>query len=624
MAGLPDANKDISNLVSKLDGRPGIGQIIGDRDANNIVYVRPTSKTFTGDFAQVGGSVSCHELHENRIATFRYPNETEIPRVISNSMPYSPAFEANFGVAARNSKITNDIQEIRSDILKYTREHKDIYGTYQKAKALYEGKKARLDVIESKDRTLDSKLNSQLAMAMSQDERTLIIAEYRQSKRDLAHDLAFLSMEVDNAHLEYAEALEDWAPYKDELEWLEKAEDSLVRSYDRLQRISIESLRRSKELIDVLETRPIGYATASYSFNANSEIENLRSAINELNLPAYNVLALPVFDVRLNTGINISMNGRVDNFNYQYETYNFPSQLDLSHPDAREKTFNYPNTKLSDQNGEGNILVNYPDMEGSFGGARAFKFPVTLGAFCGYPKSKKVTYSFTNDEGYVHQEDVMQTVYESPAPEQAIFAQHVGLRYKFFEAAAPIKGKCRMDIKQASNYHRSRGSKSSWRWFKKVTHRWDDTTHNLANEMGIKCEITEAPSSIKEEDMKQASDELKNMLYQDMYSMFIMTYAKDYDLEVAVPTHAEGKPQVFGNLGNGIMNICGHNKGCQIANVVLKSLDDLVGVRHSGSTSSRITSTGVLQREMSLNTFIVNEGAANFEMRVCIDKEKCQ
>ncbi len=623
LAGMPDSNRDISKITGKLDGRKGIGQIIGDRDNPKVVYVRPTSKRFSGEFTQVGGSVSCHELHENRIATFRYPNEQELAGVLAGSWAYSPAFESSFGVFARNSKYTNDIQKMRSQILTYTRDNREIYGRYTSAKEIYEGKKLRLEGLEIKDRNLDTKLTSKLALATAESDKNQIIQDYRRDKRDLAHEISFVSDEVSTAHNSYAVALQGWAPFKDELQWLQDVEESLVTSFERIQRLADDSLRKSKSLIEALENKPIGYASTSYSFNANSEIENLRNARTELNLPDFNILTLPVFDVRLNTGVNIAMNGRADNFSYQYENYNYPTELDRSHPDAQKKTYPFPNTEVEDRNGEGQILVDYPDMNGSFGGARAFKFPVTMGAFCGYPKSKKVTYSYTDETGKTQQQDVMKTVYESPAPGQSIFTQNVGLRYKYFEAAAPIKGKCSLNVSQASNYTRSRGKKSSWRWFKRVTHRWDNTTHDVAQSLGIKCEITEAPTSVKPEDMNQANKELKNMLYQDMYSMFIMTYAKDYDLEVTVPTHDTGKPQVFSNLGNGIMNICGKLTGCQIANVVLKGLDDLVGVRHSGSTSSKITSKGTLTREMNLNTFIVNEGAANFEMKVCIEREGC-
>jgi hypothetical protein len=203
IAGLPDSKTDISKLVSKLDGREGIGEIIGDRDSSNVVYVRPTSKSFIGDFAQVGGAVSCHELHENRITTFRYPSETEIQRVLESSQAYSPAFESTFGVFARNSKITNDIQKLRSEITTYTREHKEIYGRYQKAKSILEGKQTSLKSLELRDRNLDTKLTSQLALSSTEEERQQIISEYRENKTDLSHELVFISDEVQVAHANY-------------------------------------------------------------------------------------------------------------------------------------------------------------------------------------------------------------------------------------------------------------------------------------------------------------------------------------------------------------------------------------------------------------------------------------
>jgi hypothetical protein len=153
-AGMPDSNRDISKIVGKLDGRKGIGQVIGDRDNPNVVYVRPTSKSFSGEFTQVGGSVSCHELHENRVATFRYPNEQELARVLAGSSAYSPAFESTFGVFARNTKYTNDIQKMRAQILSYTRDNREVYGRYTSTKEVYEGKKLRLEGLDLKTEIL--------------------------------------------------------------------------------------------------------------------------------------------------------------------------------------------------------------------------------------------------------------------------------------------------------------------------------------------------------------------------------------------------------------------------------------------------------------------------------------
>lgn len=623
-----DPGVDLSPLTDKLTGTEGIGPIVADSENPKMLYVRPTSKKFQGRFYQTSGAINCNELFEMRQLTYRYPTEEEFDRVIRGNQVYSPAFESNVGIFAKATGLITEINRAKKKISSYINDHKEEYGRYESTRAEFDLVNAELARAGEKMDKAQRDFITAMGIASSEAEKEELRADFRLKLAELSKRESEIYDRYETASILYSAALEAWAPYRDQLDWLTKVERSLSESFENSQKLAEDSLSRSEKLINALENKSIGFASSSYSFNPNSEIDELYKKMRESGVTGYSVSSLPVFNVRLNPGVTKSVRAaddHVSGVNYEMITYNFPAEtrqvLIGSGEDRRvEFPLMYENQETNDQ---GRISFMMADLNGSFGGSQSFEVPVTMGAICGYPVTAKKKYDYTDEDGNVFSRDVTVTEYQSPAPNQPVFVQNVALRYNYYEKAKPFSGKCQLNLSQSSNYFRSRGSKSSWRWFKKVTHSWDDTTHNLASAMGLSCDVTEAPMGRNEVESRQMIEEMKNMLYQDMFSMFLMTYAKDYKVNAVEPTVSDERPQLFGNLGNGIMNICGSNKGCQVANVVLKTMDELVGTRHSGATSNRTTSTGTLKRDLSLQSYIVQEGFANFEMRVCVDHSKC-
>ncbi len=623
-----DPGVDLTPLTDKLSGTEGIGPIVADSENPKQLYVRPTSKKFKGRFYQTSGAINCNELFEMRQLTYRYPTEEEFDRVIRGNQVYSPAFEANVGIFAKATGLITELNRAKKKVSQYINDHKEEYGRYESTRAEFDLVKGELSRAQEKMEKLQRDLIAAMAIATSEAEKAEIRADFRARIIELSKREVEIYERHETASILYSAALADWAPYRDELEWLTKIERSLSQSFENSQKLAEESLNRSERLISALESKSIGYASASYSFNPNSEINELYKRMREASVEGYSVTSLPVFNVRLNPGVTKNVRAASDNVsgvNYEMITYNFPEQTrQILIGNGQERRVEFP-LIYENQEGQDRERISFlmADLDGSFGGAQSFEVPVTMGAICGYPITDKKKYEYTDEDGNFFSRDVTVTEYKSPSPNQPVFVQNVALRYNYYEKAKPFSGKCQLNLSQSSNYFRSRGSKSSWRWFKKVTHSWDDTTHNLATAMGLSCDVTEAPLGRNEVESRQMIEEMKNMLYQDMFSMFLMTYAKDYKVQAVEPTVSDERPQLFGNLGNGIMNICGSNKGCQIANVVLKTMDELVGSRHSGATSNRTTSTGTLTRDLSLQSYIVQEGFADFEMRVCVDHSKC-
>jgi len=108
-----------------------------------------------------------------------------------------------------------------------------------------------------------------------------------------------------------------------------------------------------------------------------------------------------------------------------------------------------------------------------------------------------------------------------------------------------------------------------------------------------------------------------------MQGLFLTSYAKDWQVTPLRPEVLSADSRLFSKIGQGVMNLCGSNKYCQISGIVLKSMDELVGARHSGSTSNTTTISGTLSKDYNLNTYMISEGFSNIEMRVCLDHKQC-
>lgn len=624
---MPKPTADITGLVNNVS-LEGIGTVYGDHDDKKTVYVKPGNVSVTGQYAQINGSPSCQSLHRLREITHRYPLVQNFQKALDNTRFYSPAFEANVGFAARNSDLLLKSIEHKEEIQKYIQEHKEIYGPFKKTELILTTAKEKLDGIKVKIQQLQDDLVSSITMASEESERSVIRQNYRGHFNAYYNERKTTQNEVDQAIKDHAQNLEAWAPYADELAWNETVYMSIAKDFSTLKQLSAETFNLSKKSITALEQKVVGVSSVSYSLNINDKVAELNKRIQAKGLD-YHAVPLNIFNVKANAIIGKSIEGVHDSMsgiNYKLQGLNISKDLYRSIvTDSNEVAYSPMGSTVLDENGKREdfqlLLTDFDQTDAS---SMAFEMPVTMGSFCGYPKGKEVTYQYTTNRGETFQRTLTRQSYEFPNQNAAVFVQDVGLNYSYFVKAEPIKGSCTMNINKVSNFTRNSGSKTSWSWFRKSKSSWDNTRHDISKNMGINCSVTTAPQGFGPKDAKNLKTAMEMSLYQDIYSMFLLEYAKEY--KIAPITHSDTAPaasQFFGRIGDGVMNLCGRNKMCQFTGVVLKSLDELVGRRHSGSTSNRTTSSGTINRKIHKDSFYMESDSLQVSMKVCVDKNKC-
>jgi hypothetical protein len=623
---LPDPRADISSVTAKVS-LEGIGEVIGDDKERNVLYVKPSHYNFKGKFQQTNGSIDCKDLVNLRKMTYRMPSIEEFPKVLKNTEFFSPAFESSVGISAKNIDLIRKIADTKFQTTNYLQEHKAEFGAYASSKA-------ELDLIISDQKSLEA----QSDVTISKFTQLIVLAEDPVEKEHLRQLLREELQQISNkknvlfdrklkAQDAYHQALEDWAPYKEQLEWLTKVELNLQNSFDRLQQVADDSLKRSRDLIQTLESEVIGLASVAYSLAPDKQMNLLSTRLKDASISDYNVQAIMPFDVRLNPGVTKSLSKVADstmNLNYEIISYEFPAHTKIQVGD-QQRWVDLPGVTLNqDQKQPEKYRFMATDFGGSFGGAQSFEMPVTQGALCGYGKSSEKHYQYTDGQGQKHSRTISHFEYEFPTKNQPVFVQNVALRYNYYQKAEPISGFCRMDIDKSDIYIRNSGVKKWWSWFSRNTHTWDDTKRDVQNNLGLTCHMIKRPQGANAEDANKINRAMEKGLYQDMFNMFVMTYAKEYTINPTKPEVLDEDSKLFGQIGNSVLTLCGTtNPFCAIGGIVLKSLDELAGARHSGTTSSINTNRGVLEKNFSQDGYLIAEAQAIMEMRVCVDHKKC-
>lgn len=624
---IPDHNQNISGLTSKIS-LDGVGTLLGDDKNRKIVYVQPGSKKFNGKFYLTNGGIDCQDLFNLRKMTYRMPTEELFSTVIDSNISYSPGFESSVGVSAKNIGLSKKIIDAKFKVTKYIDQHQSEYGAYASTNAALNIEKGNVESIKVQIEDLNSSLSLKIGLATSEEERNSIRTEYKKEALALQYKLSKANHRKSIASQKYLIALRAWAPFNDQLTWLTNIESNLSISFDRIQELADQSLARSEKLIQSLEQKTVGYASTSYSLNVEPEISILNKRMNDAGVRDYSLTPLTVFNVKLNPGVTKKVNSLNDasiGADYQMITYNFPYDTKMQLGTA-SKFIDFKGAVKLQQGSEKpkDLRFLMADLNGSFGGSQSFEIPVTQGAICGYAISKQVHYNYSDTAGNRMSRTVNRTTYNSPAPNQPVFVQNVALRYNYYERADRIEGNCKLDVRKTSSFVRNSGRKTSWSWFKKSTHTWDDTRKSMSEKRGIDCHLTKSPAGANPEESKEINNAFEKALYQDMFGLFLTSYAKDFSVKPIKPELLSADSRFFSKIGSGVMNLCGSNMYCQIGGIILKSMDELVGARHTGSTSNTTSMTGTLTKDFSLDTYMISEGFSNIEMRVCLDHTKCE
>ena len=145
--------------------------------------------------------------------------------------------------------------------------HREIYGAYSSALADFELQKSDLETVDSQIQDLNANFVSRIALAQTDEEKRNLRDDFREDLINLNKRRAEITTKKYQASREYNERLKAWAPFKDELDWLQNVETNLQSSFDKMQILADQSLERSERLVKVLEEKIVGVASTGYSLS---------------------------------------------------------------------------------------------------------------------------------------------------------------------------------------------------------------------------------------------------------------------------------------------------------------------------------------------------------------------
>lgn len=620
---MPDPKVSITGLTSQVS-MVGINNIMGDDLNPKLIYIMPSDIKVSGKFTQISAGISCTDLHNLRTGLLKYPSsQEETQRILSSGQYYSPLFEATIAFEARSSVLKQKITDLRLRANQLREDNRELYNEYQAAYGELESIKAEGASLEENLKSTHANYMSEMAMVLTEADRAAIRETYLPIFSDLRAKIAQNIQYRTEASTRFSQASRGWAPFRDELAYIREFENDLMGSMERYQKQAKDHLETSKNYIYTLGKKVVGKATAGYSLASNDQLSILRERIREAGLD-YDVRQLDVFNVKMNPSV-ISLDSEVrsdHNRTYRLASYEVDDKNSIS-LGVEDQYLEMP-AKLESEDGKTeNLKFLVKKFNNNAGAAQDFEMPISIASYCGEPTYVDREITFSNTSGETVKTKVNYPVFELKS-DRLIYAQNVSLAYNYYQKAEPIEGRCELDVSKSSNYVRDSGKKKTGGFWRRRTTSWDHTRHDYSNNMGLKCELDKRPVGSTPEESALINEAVEKALYQDIFHMFIMSYAKEYTITEVPHTELGEDSRFFSQVGAGVMNLCGKNKMCEFGGVVLKSIDDLVGSRHTGSSSHRQSMTGKIKKDLKLSSYLIGNGSAKVEMTVCLNNQTCK
>lgn len=615
----------VALIKSKIDMK-GIGAILGDHDPEfrDTIYVMPGDMKVTGLFSQTEATIDCRDLHAQSKKIYAVPSDAQAQKLISSKSFFNSLFELTTAIPADNKDVYDRIKAAKLESLSIHEKHKDEYSVFLKAEQEKLNATESLQLERDRRDDLRNDFAARITSVPEADKAEFI----RNYNTNLDKIQARIDQQMDRLTLaqeKYQEAVGSWGPYARRLEDIDRHLKSITGDLDQLNKKFADFHKDEVDLLATTQSKVIGLATVGYSLNSMTGMNLLEDRLREQGL-AYNVQPLRIFNVRLSPKIDLSVrseNSIAGEQTVEGAESETPTPI-VTDADGETETETVTVGEIVKEDGKPVPLsFDMPAFKPSTHASDSFEVPVKLGAFCGTVEHEtKITRVRTTD-GVVATTKVEVPVMK--ARNHSVFAHTAPLVFNYYEKAERMKGTCSLDINQTSRYVRDHGKQSrrSGIFGKKKTKSWDHTRSDLKKNMDLSCQITQTPVGRNPEESRMMNDALEQVLSHDLFQMFLISYAKKWEPVEVKPTDLGPESQFFSQIGSGVMNLCGKNKYCEFAGVVLKSMDELVGSRHTGSSSHTATSTGKLSRNFDKDGYLVQEGSAKVDMKVC-PNNKCE
>jgi|GEM_PF-5450523 len=620
---LPDPRADLSALT-KAVSLDGIGKIMGDSDKESkVVYVAPSDMKVTGQFYQTGAGMSCTDLHNFRAILSKMPETHEIQAVYEQNRFVSPYFEVFYANGFRSRDILIKIQELRDEAIQLREDNHASLAEYNRAFQTKENLNAEYNRLKEQFDNTHRSMMTEINTASSEAERNAIRDAYRPMIKDFNEKISKSHEVYVEANRVFSEAVGKWAFVRDQLVYLEDLETDMRNSLQNYERTSREAYDFANAQLEIMSNKVVGRASVGYSLATNEKVAILAGRIKDAGL-AYDVRHLDIFNVTLNPNIvrieGEATVGNLPSFNMMSYQIDPKTQITLG---TQKRRLKHDAQIVEEGQPSQPLEFDVYEFNDNVGSAQGYEMPITAASYCGQPTLKTTYYTVKTADGEIVRTKVTHPVFNEN-PGRVIYSQNVPLTYSFYQKAEDIEGRCELNIANSSTYVRNSGKKKSGGFFNRKTKSWDDTRHDYKKDMGLACDMVKRPGGANPEESALMNEALEKSLYQDMFHMFIMSYAKEYKITEVPHTELGEDSRFFSQVGAGVMNLCGQNKYCEFGSVILKSMDDLVGSRHTGSSSHTQSSTGKIVKEFKLDTYLVNHGSAIVEMTVCLDRQSCK
>ncbi len=619
---LPDfkaTSQTLKNISHEAAANPALSgtTILKDSDSD-VIYVSPaTRKVQAGVFSPTADVDNCEPLQSLYAMTYLVPSApVEQWPDIAKKGPFSPFFDMNFGNEVRYAALADRLVAATQAEVLFQQSHAVEYSEYIRTKDLFDAKKSVVDTLQSKFDGLDARIDRAmklLEVASTAEEMTSAREALRIAKQERAERFPEFKVtyrkaldELEGARGPFAAADGTWAPYKDKSLDLTKARQNIEDTLAFVNAMSTNAFMASQANLTREENRLVGIAAVTFSL-FEKEVDAVRSLPSARNMM---VNPLSVYDVSLGGSIEKnsvkstavlganSPNGAPTTFDFTTVDYGRAAGA------SETRTTGFPTfANLSGQ-------PFFKTIQAPVSGPQTIRSPVSRGAYCtGTRKRQSDPHTVSGNGGATKFNGFRYVARTSP-----LFADSVGLRYKYAVKAEPVNVNCTLKFNLNSDFTRNAGKVTGLFY----SRQWDDTTRNAVANNGITCDVANlVPPGPDSDSRKALIDELTQKYSQEVAAEFILTYGKSWAVATvdSAPIPYSEREKALSKMGTAMLALCGPNLYCQISGLVLKTLDEIFGTT-SGNTTRHDEFKVAITRDYRWNGWTEVGGQAAIDLEV--------
>jgi hypothetical protein len=422
----------------------------------DMIYVTPaTRKSEQGVFSPAADAGQCSGLQSLYSIAYMVPaGDPSGWKAVALEGPFSPFFDMNYGNYIRYATMRENLVQQKLNLQKYLEDHKDVYGPYITEKEIFDAKQKTVDSLKGELKALDDAIIralNLLSIAVEPEELATCKQAVLEAKQDrlekspqLKSDLRDAMLALEAERPKWAAAYGAWAPYAPQLDDLDTKLTQIQDISDAVDAAALKAWSTSYKNLLAEENRLVGTAAITYSIYSN-EVDLVRALPSARNVP---INPMPLYDISF--GGSISKNAiksSQTNASAGYPSANLDvQQVQYGNMVGTVSSQMVPTAFLSSMGQQFLIQRALPTSIAP----QTIYSPVSRGAFCmGKRGGEQVTYKLERGSY-----DYVMDAYKYVPRSATVFADSVGLSFKYDVAAEPTSVKCALTFNSAEEFQR--------------------------------------------------------------------------------------------------------------------------------------------------------------------------